>query len=64
MAVTMRQDAEPVPLDDYHVEGHGDDSPHTVGTRVIHSLQILMILMIAALSFAIFWVVGLMLHFL
>jgi hypothetical protein len=66
-AMTLRRDIDPVippPQDDYHVEGHGAILPPSVGIRIIYALQILMILALAALSFAIFWVVGVVLNIL
>jgi hypothetical protein len=48
--------------DDYLVVGDVEPDRPGVGARIVHGLQILLILLMAALSFAIFWVVGLLLN--
>jgi hypothetical protein len=60
----LRRDGDPIALrrDDYLVEGDREPEGPTVGARIIHGLQIITIIVIAALSLAIFWVVGLILH--
>jgi hypothetical protein len=60
----LRRDVEPVAprRDDYLVEGEREPEGPTVGARIIHGLQIITIIVIAALSLAIFWVIGLILH--
>ena len=62
MAMTPRQEAEPV--DDYHVEGREEVYLPTIGARIAYILRMLMVLVMAVLSFAIFWVVGLTLNIL
>jgi hypothetical protein len=47
--------------DDYHIEGERDDRP-TVGARIVHALQILLIIFVAILSLAIFWLLGVIFH--
>jgi hypothetical protein len=60
----LRRDVDPIAprKDDYLVEGEQQLEGPTVGARVIHGLQIITIIVIAALSLAVFWVVGLILH--
>lgn len=41
--------------DDYHVEGNRNADPPSVGARIVHALQILLVIFITALSLAIFW---------
>ena len=48
--------------DDYHVVGRDEPDRIGAGTRILHGLQILVVAVIAVLSFAIFWVVGLLLN--
>lgn len=64
MTLTTRQPGQPIdaPADDYLIEGHGEDAPPTVALRVVWGLQILLIVVLAAISFAVFWLVGEMLH--
>jgi hypothetical protein len=49
--------------DDYLVEGEEEFVRPSSGSRIVNALQILLILMLAVLSFAIFWVVGLLFNF-
>ena len=49
------------PADDYLVEGDAAVAPPSTAVRIVHGLQIVLIVILAALSFAIFWLVGLML---
>ncbi|MFZ2007513.1 MAG: hypothetical protein WB697_07815 [Stellaceae bacterium] len=44
--------------DDYHVEGETIVENPSIGARVVHSLQILLILVVAILSAAIIWTLG------
>jgi hypothetical protein len=53
-----------VPPDDYHVEGETVTVQPTTATRVVHGLQLALIVILAVLSFAIFWLIGLMLDIL
>jgi hypothetical protein len=48
--------------DDYLVVGDVEPDRPGVGARIVHGLRILLILVLAVLSFAIFWVVGLLLN--
>jgi hypothetical protein len=48
--------------DDYLVIGDVEPDRPSVAVRIVHGLQVLLILLMAVLSFAVFWVVGLMLH--
>jgi hypothetical protein len=62
MALTLRRDVEPIspPTDDYLVEGEEESNRPTAGAQVVRVLQILLILVLAALSLAVFWVLGLL----
>jgi hypothetical protein len=67
MAWSMRRNAEPIsplPPDDYHVEGETQVEQPTVAARVVHGLQIVLIIVLALLSFAVFWLIGLTLNIL
>ncbi|HTQ33981.1 MAG TPA: hypothetical protein VMI30_07415 [Stellaceae bacterium] len=44
--------------DDYLVEGTEEPARPSTGAQVAHFLQIVMIFVMAVLSFAIFWLVG------
>jgi hypothetical protein len=61
-APALQRGIEPggVPADDYMVEGDRTYQPPSVGGRVVHGLQILLIVILAVLSFAVFWLIGLM----
>jgi len=50
--------------DHYLVEGEELPEQTSVGGRVVHSLQIVMIFVLAVLSLAIFWLLGLVLNIL
>lgn len=50
------------PADDYQVVGGPEPDRPGAGARIVHGLQIVVIILLAALSFAIFWVVGLILN--
>jgi len=59
--------AEPpadLPPDDYLIEGEDLPEPVPNSARLVHTLQIVLILIIAALSFAIFCLMGLVLNLL
>ena len=60
----MRGAVEPdsVPADDYAVEGDRTFERPTATGRVVHALQIVLIVLVAVLSFAMFWLIGLMLN--
>jgi hypothetical protein len=70
----MRRDVERGPLrgpaaagavdDHYLVEGEEAPEQPSVGARVAHTLQIVMIFVLAALSLAIFWLFGLVFNIL
>jgi hypothetical protein len=67
MALTLRRDAEPTgPLaDDYLVEGDAAAEPtRTAGAQIAQALQVLLILVMAALSLGIFWLLALLLNIL
>lgn len=63
----MEQEFEgrPVPLDPpddhYHIEGETIDERPSVGARIAHFLRVVLILVIAILSAAIVWVLGVIL---
>jgi hypothetical protein len=65
MALT-RRGVEPISprSDDYHIEGEdaGDRPSHAA--RVVQGFQIVLIVVLAVLSFAVFWLIGLMLNIL
>ena len=50
--------------DDYLVEGEDADDRPSAGARIVHGLQLLLILVIGVLSLAVFWVAGTMLNIL
>ena len=52
------------PADDYLVEGDTAAAGPSAALRIVHGLQIVLIVIMAALSFAIFWLVGLMFNIL
>jgi hypothetical protein len=62
MALTLRRDPDPITpaSDDYLVEGEGETSRPTVGAQLVQVLQILLILFLAALTFGVFWLLGLL----
>ncbi len=56
-----RPDPQPdpfAPRDDYHIEGEGVDETPSVAGRVAHVLQIVLIIVMAILSAAIVWLLG------
>ena len=55
----MRHDDPIGPLsDDYLVDGTEEPARPSTAAQVVHFLQIVLILVMAVLSFAIFWLVG------
>jgi|HubBroStandDraft_4_1064222.scaffolds.fasta_scaffold2719110_1 hypothetical protein len=64
MAVTLRRDADPAgrPLDDYLVEGERQPDGPSIGARFIYGLQVALIIVMAVLSLAVFWLLGLWLN--
>jgi len=64
MPPAMRRDVDPIggPADDYLVVGDTDPDRLGIGARIAYGLQIVLIIVLALLSFAIFWVVGLLLN--
>lgn len=58
------RDADPVdlPPDDYLIEGEDLPAPLPKAARLVQTLQVVLILIIAALSLAIFWLMGLALN--
>jgi hypothetical protein len=61
MALTLRGNAEPIapPTDDYLVEGEAEPR-RTAGGQIVQVLMILLILVLAALSLGIFWMLALL----
>jgi hypothetical protein len=64
MALSLRRKVEPItpPTDDYQVEGEAAPARATTGAQVVHVLQVLLIVVLALLSFAVFWLIGLLLN--
>lgn len=75
MALTLsrRRDALPMqpaegpqlshePADDYFIDGREIDDRPSVAARVVHGLEILLIVVMAALVLAIVWVLGVVLN--
>lgn len=63
MTMTTRDpETTDIRTDDYHVEGDADEGRPTVGLRIVWGLQILLIIVLAILSFAVFFVVGQLLN--
>ena len=64
MALSLRGNVDPVGPprnDDYEVEGEEQIAPAPPSSaRLIQTLQVLLILVMALLSFAIFWLLGLL----
>lgn len=69
MALTLRPTRlEPGPLgsgtgdpamaDDYHIEGAVIEDEPSAGQRVVHALQVLLIVVVAILALAIVWTLG------
>lgn len=63
MALTMRPEAERTDPrgDDYLVEGEGPSDKPAIGLQIVRVLQGLLIIVLALLSIAVFWMIGLML---
>ena len=63
-AYAMRREADPagLPADDYLVEGEQEPERPPATLRIVQALQIVLVLVLAALSLAIFWLIGLMLN--
>jgi hypothetical protein len=58
-------DVEPIdegPPDDYLVENDEEPIRAPAGARIVQGLQVLLILILAVLSLAVFWMVGLVLN--
>jgi hypothetical protein len=53
---------EPIPADDYLIDGSESDDRPSTSARVVHALEILLIVVMAALVFAIVWVLGVVLN--
>lgn len=66
MAMAMRRNTGPISprSDDYLVEGEQVIAPPSVTDRVLNSLQILLILVLAVLSLGVFWLLGLLFNIL
>jgi hypothetical protein len=52
----------PAPDDDYHVEGDDEPLAPSVGARMVQAGQMVLILVLAVLSLAVFWLIGLILN--
>jgi hypothetical protein len=63
MVLTIRPAADRIDPrgDDYLVEGEGPSSQPAVGLQIIRVLQGLLVILLALLSIAVMWMVGLML---
>jgi hypothetical protein len=64
MAVTLRREADPTgrPMDDYLVEGERQPAGPSIAARIVYVLQVALIIIMAVLSLAIFWTIGLWLE--
>jgi hypothetical protein len=64
MPPAMQRQGNPIsaPAGDYLVVGDTDPDRPGIGARIAYGLQIVLIIVLAVLSFAIFWVVGLLLN--
>jgi hypothetical protein len=63
MPLTMRPQAEPTDPrgNDYLIVGEGPSEASPIGFRVIRLLQGLLVIVLAVLSLAVFWTIGVML---
>lgn len=63
MVLTIRPEAERMDPrgDDYLVEGEGPSDKPAVGLQIVRVLQGLLVIVLALLSVAVMWMVGLML---
>jgi hypothetical protein len=66
MSLSMRRDMPPIGgmSDDYLVEGEEEVERVSTVARVAQGLQVLVIALLAVLSFAVFWLVAVMLNIL
>jgi hypothetical protein len=65
--LTMRRDVDPIrprAADDYLVEGDQQVDQPSTAARLIQTLQIVLIVVLAVLSLAVFWLLGLLLNIL
>ncbi len=62
LAARRNDDAIASSRGDYVIVGDDETDRPTAGSRILHGLQIIMIIVLALLSFAIFWVLGLILN--
>jgi len=61
MAMTSRTSDPITPMaDDYHVQGTVIDDQPSTGQRVVHALQVLLVIVVAILALAIVWTLGVM----
>ena len=60
MAVALRRNVDPIgpPSDDYLVEGEQLSDQPTTAAQIIQVLQVLVIVALAVLSLAVFWLLG------
>lgn len=64
MTMAMRRSDPISQSDDYLVEGDQPVEQPSVVDRIIHSLQIVLVLVLAVLSLAVFWLLGLLFNIL
>ena len=65
VAPPLRREIAPgsqLPADDYLVEGATEPETPSAALRVVHGLQVVLVIVLAALSFAVFWLVGTILN--
>jgi hypothetical protein len=63
MAITtQRSDPEPEKLDDYHVAGHVGEMTRSAAHHTLSAINGLLLIVMAAVSLALFWVVASMLN--
>ena len=63
MTLSMRRNVDPIGPprnDDYLVEGDQEIAQPSTAARLVQTLQVLLILVMAVLSFAVFWLLGLL----
>jgi hypothetical protein len=63
MAITTQpSDLEPENLDDYHVAGHVGETTRSAARHALSAVNGLLLIVMAAVSLALFWVVASMLN--
>jgi hypothetical protein len=59
MALTMRPgEPSPQPIDDYNVQRHVGEATQPTTHHILATVNALLLLVLAAVSFALFWVVA------